>query len=72
MLKQSVASGKEAKVGSKIVLTVQDGGPQVAQVPNLVSLTYAVMAGEKAGTKQVTNSAAWRKSRVKPCPRCYR
>ena len=40
MLKQSVASGKEAKEGSKIVLTV-GGGPQVAQVPNLVGLTYA-------------------------------
>ena len=40
VLKQSVASGKEAKEGSKIVLTV-GGGPQVAQVPNLVGLTYA-------------------------------
>jgi eukaryotic-like serine/threonine-protein kinase len=40
VLKQSVASGKEAKEGSKIVLTV-GGGPQVAQVPNLVGLSYA-------------------------------
>jgi serine/threonine-protein kinase len=40
VLKQSVASGKEAKEGSKIVLTV-GGGPQVAQVPNIVGLTYA-------------------------------
>jgi eukaryotic-like serine/threonine-protein kinase len=40
VLKQSVASSKEAKEGSKIVLTV-GGGPQVAQVPNLVGLTYA-------------------------------
>ena len=50
VLKQSVASGKEAKEGSKIVLTV-GGGPQVAQVPNLVGLTYAEAEGklEQAG-----------------------
>ena len=38
-------------MGSKIVLTV-GGGPQVAQVPNLVGLTYAVAGAEswnKAG-----------------------
>jgi eukaryotic-like serine/threonine-protein kinase len=41
VLKQSVAGGKEAREGSKIVLTV-GGGPQVAQgVPNLVGFTYA-------------------------------
>ena len=41
VLKQSVAGGKEAREGSKIVLTV-GGGPQVVQgVPNLVGLTYA-------------------------------
>ena len=50
VLEQSVASGKEAREGSKIVLTVGEG-PQVAKVPSLVGLTYAEAEGklERAG-----------------------
>ncbi|MDQ3863783.1 MAG: protein kinase [Actinomycetota bacterium] len=40
VLEQSVAGGKEAPNGSKIVLTVGEG-PRVARVPDLVGLTYA-------------------------------
>jgi serine/threonine-protein kinase len=39
VLEQSVAGGKEANEGSKILLTV-DGGPQAAKAPNVVGLTY--------------------------------
>jgi serine/threonine protein kinase len=45
VLKQSVAGGKEARVGSKIMLTVGEG-PQVARVPDLVGLTYSEAEGE--------------------------
>jgi serine/threonine-protein kinase len=50
VLEQSVASGKEAREGSKIVLTVGEG-PQVAKVPSLVGLTYSEAEGklEQAG-----------------------
>jgi serine/threonine-protein kinase len=40
VLEQSVAGGNEARVGSKIMLTVGEG-PQVARVPDLVGLTYS-------------------------------
>ena len=39
-LEQSVAGGKRAREGSKIVLTV-GGGSRVAKVPDLVGLTYS-------------------------------
>ncbi|CAA9466328.1 MAG: Serine/threonine protein kinase PrkC, regulator of stationary phase [uncultured Rubrobacteraceae bacterium] len=45
VLKQSVAGGNEARVGSKIMLTVGEG-PQVARVPDLVGLTYSEAEGE--------------------------
>lgn len=50
VLEQSVASGKEARKGSKIVLTVGDR-PEVAKVPDLVGLTYSEAEGalEQAG-----------------------
>jgi len=50
VLEQSVASGKEARVGSKIVLTVGEG-QRVAKVPDLVGLTYSEAEGtlEQAG-----------------------
>jgi serine/threonine-protein kinase len=40
VLEQSVAGGKRAREGSKIVLTV-GGGPRMARVPDLVGLTYS-------------------------------
>jgi eukaryotic-like serine/threonine-protein kinase len=40
VLEQSVAGGKEAKKGLKIVLTVGEG-PEVAKVPNLIGLNYS-------------------------------
>ena len=50
VLKQSVAGGKRAREGSKIVLTV-GGGPRMAKVPDLVGVTYseAVRKLERAG-----------------------
>ena len=45
VLEQSVASGEEARKGSKIVLTV-GAGPEVAKVPDLVGLTYSEAEGE--------------------------
>jgi serine/threonine-protein kinase len=50
VLEQSVAGGKRAREGSKIVLTV-GGGSRVAKVPDLVSLTYseAKVKLERAG-----------------------
>jgi serine/threonine-protein kinase len=50
VLEQSVAGGKRAREGSKIVLTV-GGGPRVAEVPDLVDLTYSEAVGklERAG-----------------------
>jgi eukaryotic-like serine/threonine-protein kinase len=39
VLEQSVASGKEAEKGSKILLTVGEA-PEVAKVPDLVGLSY--------------------------------
>ena len=50
VLEQSVAGGKEAREGSRIVLIV-GGGPSVAEVPDLVGLTYseAVSKLEQAG-----------------------
>ena len=50
VLEQSVAGGKEADEGSKILLTVGKG-PGVVQTPNLVGLTYpqAEMELERAG-----------------------
>jgi hypothetical protein len=40
VLEQSVASGKEAREGSRIVLIV-GGGPSVAEVPDLIGITYS-------------------------------
>jgi serine/threonine-protein kinase len=50
VLEQSVAGGKEADEGSKILLTVGEG-PGVVDTPNLVGLTYpqAEMELEQAG-----------------------
>ena len=50
VLEQSVAGGKEAREGSKIVLTVGEG-QRVAKVPDLVGLTYSEAEGklEQAG-----------------------
>ena len=50
VLEQSVAGGKEADEGSKILLTVGEG-PEVVQTPNLVGLTYpqAEIELERAG-----------------------
>jgi eukaryotic-like serine/threonine-protein kinase len=50
VLEQSVAGGKRAREGSKIVLTV-GGGSRVAKVPDLVGLTYseAKVKLERAG-----------------------
>ena len=50
VLEQSVAGGKEAREGSKIVLTVGEG-QRVARVPDLVGLTYSEAEGklEQAG-----------------------
>jgi eukaryotic-like serine/threonine-protein kinase len=50
VLRQSVAGGRRAGEGSKIVLTV-GGGPRVAEVPDLVGLTYSEAEGrlERAG-----------------------
>jgi eukaryotic-like serine/threonine-protein kinase len=50
VLEQSVASGKEAREGSRIVLTV-GGGPRVAEVPDMIGLTYSEALGklERAG-----------------------
>ena len=50
VLEQSVAGGKEAREGSRIVLIV-GGGPSVAEVPDLIGLTYseAVSKLEQAG-----------------------
>ena len=50
VLEQSVAGGKEAREGSRIVLIV-GGGPSVAEVPGLIGLTYseAVSKLEQAG-----------------------
>lgn len=45
ILEQSVGGGKEARKGSKIVLTVGEG-PQVVNVPDLVGLTYPEAEGE--------------------------
>jgi eukaryotic-like serine/threonine-protein kinase len=45
VLEQSVAGGKEAREGSRIVLTVGKG-PRVAKVPDLVGLTYSEAEGE--------------------------
>ena len=45
VLEQSVAGGKRAREGSKIVLTV-GAGPSVAEVPDLVGLTYSEAEGE--------------------------
>jgi tRNA A-37 threonylcarbamoyl transferase component Bud32 len=45
ILEQSVAGGKEARKGSKIVLTVGEG-PQVVNVPDLVGLTYSEAESE--------------------------
>ncbi|CAN5775876.1 Stk1 family PASTA domain-containing Ser/Thr kinase [soil metagenome] len=45
VLEQSVAGGNEARVGSKIVLTVGEG-PQVARVPDLIGLTYSEAEGK--------------------------
>jgi serine/threonine protein kinase len=45
VLKQSVASGKEVREGSKIVLTVSEG-PETATVPDLVGLTYSEAEGQ--------------------------
>jgi hypothetical protein len=45
VLEQSVAGGNQARVGSKIMLTVGEG-PQVVRVPDLVGLTYAEAEGE--------------------------
>jgi serine/threonine-protein kinase len=50
VLEQSVVGGKEAREGSRIVLIV-GGGPSVAEVPDLVGLTYSEAVGklERAG-----------------------
>jgi hypothetical protein len=50
VLEQSVAGGRLASEGSKIVLTVGEG-PRVSRVPDLVGLTYAEAEGrlEEAG-----------------------
>lgn len=50
VLEQSISAGNEARVGSKIMLTVGEG-PQVARVPDLVGLTYseAEVELERAG-----------------------
>jgi hypothetical protein len=50
VLEQSVAAGKEADEGSKILLTVGEG-PGVVEAPNLVGLTYpqAEIELEQAG-----------------------
>jgi tRNA A-37 threonylcarbamoyl transferase component Bud32 len=45
VLEQSVASGKKAKEGSAIILTVGKG-LEVARVPDLVGLTYSEAEGE--------------------------
>jgi len=45
ILEHSVAGRKEARKGSKIVLTVGEG-PQVVKVPDLVGLTYSEAEGE--------------------------
>ena len=45
VLEQSVAGGKRADKGSKILLTVGEG-PRVAKTPDLVGLTYAEAEGE--------------------------
>jgi PASTA domain-containing protein len=47
VLEQSVAGGKRAKEGSKILLTVGEG-PQTAKVPDLVGLTYSEAENELA------------------------
>jgi eukaryotic-like serine/threonine-protein kinase len=45
-----VAGGKRAREGSRIVLTV-GAGPRVAEVPDLIGLTYSEAVGvlERAG-----------------------
>jgi eukaryotic-like serine/threonine-protein kinase len=50
ILEQSVAGGKRAREGSKIVLAV-GGGPRMAKVPDLVGVTYSEAVGklERAG-----------------------
>jgi eukaryotic-like serine/threonine-protein kinase len=50
VLEQSVAGGKRAREGSKIILTV-GGGPRMAKVSDLVGLTYSEAVGklERAG-----------------------
>jgi serine/threonine-protein kinase len=50
VLEQSVAGGKEADEGSKVLLTVGEG-PGVVETPNLVGLTYpqAEIELEQAG-----------------------
>jgi serine/threonine-protein kinase len=45
VLQQSVAGGKRAKEGSKILLTVGEG-PQTAKAPDLVGLTYSEAENE--------------------------
>jgi eukaryotic-like serine/threonine-protein kinase len=45
VLEQSVASGKGARKGSKLVLTVGEG-PEVAKVPDLIGLTYSQAENE--------------------------
>ena len=45
VFEQSVAGGKRAKEGSKILLTV-GGGPQTAKAPDLVGLTYSEAENE--------------------------
>jgi serine/threonine-protein kinase len=45
VLEQSVAGGKRADKGSKILLTVGEG-PRVAKIPDLVGLTYEEAEGE--------------------------
>ncbi|HEY6583094.1 MAG TPA: PASTA domain-containing protein [Rubrobacter sp.] len=45
VLEQSVAGGKRAREGSKIILTV-GGGPRMAKVSDLVGLTYSEAVGK--------------------------